>query len=75
MSQRCLCNIILTCIQRSPLYKAHYEVALARPSNTGFNVHMHKYTWTTARFLLLLYYVLVNNNYVNIRVRVHKDYG
>ena len=29
---------ILTCIQRPPLYKGHYEVALAWPFNTGFTV-------------------------------------
>ena len=26
----------LTCIKRPPLYKGHYEVALAWPFNTGF---------------------------------------
>ena len=30
---------ILTCIQRPPLYKGHYEGALAWPLNTGFTVH------------------------------------
>ena len=29
---------LLTCIQRPPLYKGHYEVALAWPLNTGFTV-------------------------------------
>ena len=29
---------ILTCIQRPPLYKGHYDVALAWPFNTGFAV-------------------------------------
>ena len=29
---------ILTCNQRPPLYKGHYEVALAWPFNTGFTV-------------------------------------
>ena len=29
---------ILTCIQRPPVYKGHYEVALAWPFNTGFTV-------------------------------------
>ena len=38
MSQRCLRKNILTCIQIPPLYKGHYEVALAWPFNTGFTV-------------------------------------
>ena len=43
--KRPLCDVpkvsaqyILTCIQRPPLYKGHYEVALAWPFNTGFTV-------------------------------------
>ena len=45
--KRPLCDVpkvsaqyILTCIQRPPLYKGHYEVALAWPFNTGFTVCM-----------------------------------
>ena len=43
--KRPLCDVpkvsgqyILTCIQRPPLYKGHYKVALAWPFNTGFTV-------------------------------------
>ena len=43
--KRPLCDVpkvsapyILTCIERPPLYKGHYEVALAWPFNTGFTV-------------------------------------
>ena len=43
--KRPLCDVpkvsapyILTCIQRPPLYKGHYEGALAWPFNTGFTV-------------------------------------
>ena len=43
--KRPLCDVpkvsaqyILTCIQRPPLYKGHYEVALPLPFNTGFTV-------------------------------------
>ena len=34
---------ILTPIQRPPLYKGHYEVALAWPFNTGFTVFLCSY--------------------------------
>ena len=36
--QKVSVQYILTCIQRPPLYKGHYEVALAWPLNTGFTV-------------------------------------
>ena len=46
-TKRPLCDVpkvsapyILPCIQRPPLYKGHYEGALAWPLNTGFTV-MH----------------------------------
>ena len=48
--KRPLCDVpkvsapyILTCIQKPPLYKGHYEVALAWPFNTGFTVILFKY--------------------------------
>ena len=37
MSEKVSAEYILTCIQRQPLYKGHYEVALVWLLNTGFH--------------------------------------
>ena len=53
---------ILTCIQRPPLYKGHYEVALAWPLNTGFTVYVleyMEYTEYTGVYWSILEYVYI----------------
>ena len=44
-------HYILTCIQRPPLCKGHYEVALAWPFNTGFTVPPNGSRQATAKLM------------------------